>query len=107
MVGGTTASSEDQKRRWAGLASSAAASRSTRSPVGAAQPALVTARQSAAVERALAHLRDTQAARAGGVPQDLLATSVRAALHAVGEVTGEAVDEAVLTEIFSRFCIGK
>jgi tRNA modification GTPase len=74
---------------------------------GAAQPALVTARQAAAVERALAHLRDAQRARSAGVPQDLLATSVRAALHAVGEVTGEAVDEAVLAEIFSRFCIGK
>ena len=74
---------------------------------GAAQPALVTARQAAAVERALAHLRDAQTARSAGVPQDLLATSVRAALHAVGEVTGEAVDEAVIAEIFSKFCIGK
>src|SRR5918995_3821627 len=74
---------------------------------GAAQPALVTARQSAAVERALAHLRDAQTAPSAGVPQDLLATSVRAALHAVGEVTGEAVDEAVIAEIFSKFCIGK
>ena len=74
---------------------------------GAAQPALVTARQGAAVERALAHIHDAQAARSAGVPQDLLATSVRAALHAVGEVTGEAVDEAVIAEIFSRFCIGK
>jgi tRNA modification GTPase len=36
-----------------------------------------------------------------------MATDVRAALHAIGEVTGENVDEAVLTEIFSRFCIGK
>ena len=36
-----------------------------------------------------------------------MGVNVRAALHAVGEVTGEAVDEAVLTEIFSRFCIGK
>jgi tRNA modification GTPase len=61
----------------------------------------------AAVEWALVHLRDAQAARTARVPQDLLATSVWAALHAVGEVTGEAVDEAVLTEIFSRFCIGK
>lgn len=72
-----------------------------------AQPALINARQRAAIDRALAHIRDAREARQAGVPQDLLATSVRAALHAVGEVTGENVDEAVLAEIFSTFCIGK
>jgi tRNA modification GTPase len=74
---------------------------------GAAHPALITGRQRAAVDRALVNIHDAQEAHAAGIPQDLLATSVRAALHAVGEVTGEHVDEAVLTEIFSRFCIGK
>jgi tRNA modification GTPase len=59
------------------------------------------------VERALQHIRDAREARANAIPHDLLATPVRAALHAVGEVTGEDVDEAVLQEIFSRFCIGK
>jgi tRNA modification GTPase len=72
-----------------------------------AQPALINARQRAAIDRALAHIHDAQAAQDAGIPQDLLATSVRAALHAVGEVTGENVDDAVLTEIFSTFCIGK
>lgn len=72
-----------------------------------AQPALINARQRAAIDRALGHIRDAQAAHEAGIPQDLLATSVRAALHAVGEVTGENVDEAVLAEIFSTFCIGK
>jgi tRNA modification GTPase len=72
-----------------------------------ARPALISLRQRAAIDRALAHIRDAQEARAAGIPQDLLATSVRAALHAVGEVTGEDVDESVIQEIFSRFCIGK
>ena len=71
------------------------------------QPSLVNARQRSALDRAYAHVTDAMAAHASGVPQDLLATSVRAALHAVGEVTGENVDEAVLLEIFSTFCIGK
>jgi tRNA modification GTPase len=74
---------------------------------GEARPALISARQRAAVDRALAHIHDAQEARVAGIPQDLLATSVRAALHAVGEVTGEDVDESVIQEIFSRFCIGK
>jgi tRNA modification GTPase len=74
---------------------------------GDARPSLITARQHAALDRALEHIQAAAAARATGYPLDLLATDVRAALHAIGEVTGEAVDEAVLTEIFSRFCIGK
>lgn len=72
-----------------------------------AQPALINARQRAAIDRALTHIRDAKTAHEAGIPQDLLATSVRAALHAVGEVTGENVDDAVLAEIFSTFCIGK
>ena len=71
------------------------------------QPSLVNARQRAALDRAMTHVQDAIAAHEADVPQDLLATSVRAALHAVGEVTGENVDEAVLVEIFSTFCIGK
>jgi tRNA modification GTPase len=74
---------------------------------GQAQPAVITARQRAALERALGHVRGAAAARREGYPLDLLATDVRAASRALGEVTGEAVDEAVLSEIFSRFCIGK
>jgi tRNA modification GTPase len=75
--------------------------------IGQARPAVITARQRAALDRALEHVRTADAARREGYPLDLLATDIRAALRALGEVTGEAVDEAVLTEIFSRFCIGK
>ena len=72
-----------------------------------AQPALLNARQQWAIERAMEHLQIAAQTRSAELPIDLMATDVRAALHAIGEVTGEAVDEAVLTEIFSRFCIGK
>jgi tRNA modification GTPase len=70
-------------------------------------PALVTTRQRAALERALMHLREAVSAHDSGVPLDLLAIDVRAAMRAIGEVTGESIDDTVLTEIFSRFCIGK
>ncbi len=73
----------------------------------AIQPSLITTRQKAALERAHFHLGEAQNTRIACYPLDLMATDVRAALHAIGEVTGENVDEAVLTEIFSRFCIGK
>jgi tRNA modification GTPase len=74
---------------------------------GEHSPALVTTRQRAALERALEHLREAIAARAFGAPLDLLAIDVRAAMRAIGEVTGESIDESVLSEIFTRFCIGK
>jgi tRNA U34 5-carboxymethylaminomethyl modifying GTPase MnmE/TrmE len=37
----------------------------------------------------------------------VLATDVRIAARALANVTGENLDEALLLEIFSRFCIGK
>lgn len=38
---------------------------------------------------------------------ELIATDIRDALKYLGEITGETVDETVLTRIFSRFCVGK
>ncbi|MGH9175380.1 MAG: tRNA uridine-5-carboxymethylaminomethyl(34) synthesis GTPase MnmE [Vicinamibacterales bacterium] len=73
----------------------------------AGEPALVTVRQLDALRRALAAVEAAHEGHQLGMPLDLLAIDVRAALHAVGEVTGEHVDAAVLDEIFSRFCIGK
>ena len=78
-----------------------------RGDAGQSAPALLSARQRAALDRALLHLREADAARCAGYPIDLLAVDVRAALRALGEITGEDIDEAVLAEIFSRFCIGK
>jgi len=71
------------------------------------EPALVTIRQLDALRRALAHVEAAEAALAVAIPLDLIAVDVRGALHAVGEITGERIDEAVLDEIFRRFCIGK
>lgn len=38
---------------------------------------------------------------------DCIATDIRAALHALGEITGTDVDASVIDRIFSRFCVGK
>ncbi|MEZ4572580.1 MAG: hypothetical protein R2849_20145 [Thermomicrobiales bacterium] len=73
----------------------------------ATKPALVTSRQFDALRRAEASIRSAIDARSAEVPLDLIAVDVRTALYAVGEITGEHVSEAVLDEIFSRFCIGK
>jgi tRNA modification GTPase len=71
------------------------------------QPSLLSARQHAELDRALLHLRAAFEALEAGFPTDVLATDVRIAARALANVTGENLDEALLLEIFSRFCIGK
>lgn len=39
--------------------------------------------------------------------EELVAARVREALHALGEITGENVDEDVIKAIFATFCVGK
>ena len=42
-----------------------------------------------------------------GIPSDLLAEDLRAALVSLGSITGEITTDDILGEIFSKFCIGK
>ena len=42
-----------------------------------------------------------------GLPIDLIAIPVKEALEAIGEITGENASEAIVEEIFARFCLGK
>lgn len=69
-----------------------------------AESALVTnARHIAALERARAALLSAMEAK----DAELIATDLREALHALGEITGETVDDTVIERIFARFCVGK
>ena len=60
-----------------------------------------------ALARASGHLRDARAGHAAGIPPDLLAVDLTAALAAIGEITGDGVHDDLLATIFSTFCIGK
>ena len=60
-------------------------------------------RQGEAVRRAAEALQ----ALSAGLPGELAAARVRAALHALGEITGETATEELLERIFERFCVGK
>lgn len=67
----------------------------------------INQRQAAALVRAKASLTEVQTTIANELPLDFWTIDLRAAIHALGEVTGEEMTESMLDEIFSRFCIGK
>lgn len=60
-----------------------------------------------ALARASSHVQDALAGYEAGIPPDLLAVDLTAALVAIGEITGDGVQEDLLATIFSTFCIGK
>lgn len=60
-----------------------------------------------AAQSACASLEDTMAAIDVGMPLDVAAIDLSAALDALGEITGETMNEQVIDEVFSRFCVGK
>lgn len=60
-----------------------------------------------ALAKATESLEDVLSAMAEKVPLDMVGIDIRRALDALGEITGETVDDAVLDRIFSEFCLGK
>jgi tRNA modification GTPase len=41
------------------------------------------------------------------MPYDFLQVDVKNAYEALGEITGETVENDLITKIFSQFCLGK
>lgn len=66
-----------------------------------------SARQVAALRESAAALEMAVANLDAGLPYDICADDLRAALHALGTLCGREVTEDVIGEIFSRFCVGK
>ncbi len=60
-----------------------------------------------ALERAERHLSQAQTSLESSMPDDFVTIDLAAALSALGEITGETIQEELLETIFSRFCIGK
>ena len=60
-----------------------------------------------ALLRAQESLHRSREALTMGISTDLVAQDIRAVLGAIGEITGEVTTTDLLSEIFSKFCIGK
>ena len=64
-------------------------------------------RQKEALERAERNLSQALSGTASGLPDDFITIDLSAAASALGEITGETVQDDLLEAIFSNFCIGK
>lgn len=68
---------------------------------------LTNARQAAATEEALSAVKRALEALEIGQTQDLAALDLEIAMERLGEIDGRSVREDIVSEIFSRFCVGK
>ena len=66
-----------------------------------------TARQSAELSRCLKAVELSIEALASGFGQDAVASDVERAISAISELDGREVSEAVVSDIFKKFCVGK
>jgi tRNA modification GTPase len=73
----------------------------------AAEPVVTALRHQEALCKAEDRIRKAMEGFSNGTGEELVAADLRAALQAVGEITGQTCDEEVLDRIFSRFCVGK
>ncbi len=68
---------------------------------------LANERQRDALLRAQASIKNAMSSLADSMPFDLLFIDLEDALSALGEVTGETVQEEIIDKVFENFCVGK
>lgn len=71
------------------------------------QTIVTNLRHVASLEKTYTALDDVLQGLDLGISSELVASDIRRALHALGEITGEITTDDLLENIFSKFCIGK
>jgi len=71
------------------------------------EPLLSNVRQITALERASLSLASGFDSVRNGLPWDIVSIDIRQALQEISQITGDTIQESLLDDIFSRFCIGK
>ena len=64
-------------------------------------------RQATALKEARKYLADCLNTIEMGMAEDFIVIDIRSAWEKLGEITGDTVDEDIIDQIFSQFCIGK
>ena len=73
----------------------------------AAEIIVTNVRHKNAIERAAGAIDQALGALSEGAPEEVLAEYLRAALNALGEITGDTATDDIINHIFDSFCIGK
>lgn len=68
---------------------------------------ITNSRHYSALSLAKKEINNVKEGLKNNIPSDLLTVDLRQVLYHLGEVTGEVTNDEVLSNIFSRFCIGK
>lgn len=64
-------------------------------------------RHASTLRRAEERIRASANAFRNGIYADLAVSDIEDAINILGEITGRSAQDAIITEIFSRFCVGK
>ncbi|HEY9720571.1 MAG TPA: tRNA uridine-5-carboxymethylaminomethyl(34) synthesis GTPase MnmE, partial [Oscillatoriaceae cyanobacterium] len=76
-------------------------------PLAAVSPTTVNARHREALERARDSVARALESARDNLPGDFLAIDLKEAIVALGEITGDAIAEEVIEQVFAQFCVGK
>ncbi|WP_165329096.1 tRNA uridine-5-carboxymethylaminomethyl(34) synthesis GTPase MnmE [Streptococcus tangpeifui] len=68
---------------------------------------LSNSRHISLIEKALASLQDVNKGLEAGMPVDLLQVDMTRCWEILGEITGDAAPDELITQLFSQFCLGK